>query len=131
MRWSFVSKVPKFAHATSLSTAPNSMDQLVWEPCHRYTVPCQGCSARFLQSCSNVWRMTCFWWQWTHNITVHIIRPLMKCCFEINVKKDPNFCWLPVGNSSEIRVLWKQGNLSADIPSVCPGNLSVPIWLLH
>ena len=28
----------------------------------------------FLQSCSNIWRMTCSWWQLTHDITIHIIR---------------------------------------------------------
>ena len=34
--------------------------------------------------------MTCFWWQLTHDITVHIIRlPLKKGCFEINVEKIP------------------------------------------
>ena len=42
-------------------------------------------------------------------------------------EKDSNLCWLPSGNSSEIRVLWKQGILFADIPSVCRGNLSIPI----
>ena len=62
---------------------------------------------RFLQSSSNLWRITCFWWQLTHDITVHIIRlPSKKDCFEINVKKIPTFA----GNSSEILVLclsWK------------------------
>ena len=47
---------------------------------------------RFLQSCSNVRRMSCFWWQLTHNITFHIIGlSLKKSCFEINMQKrsDP------------------------------------------
>ena len=47
---------------------------------------------RFLQSCSNFWWMTCFWWQLAHNITIHIIRlSLKKGCFEINVEKIPTF----------------------------------------
>ena len=33
--------------------------------------------------------------------------------------KCSNSYWLPFGNSSEIRVLWRQENLSVDIPSVC------------
>ena len=46
---------------------------------------------RFLQSCSNVKRMTCFWWQLAHNIAVHILRlSLKKSCSEINVKKIPS-----------------------------------------
>ena len=45
-------------------------------------------------------------------------------------EKCSNLCWLPFASSSEIGVLWKQGTRSADIPSVCPGNLSVPIWPL-
>ena len=36
---------------------------------------------------------------------------------------------LPSDNSSEIQVLWKQGNPSVSFPSVRLGNLSVPIWL--
>ena len=85
----------------------------------------------FLQSCSNVRRMTCLWWQLTHNITIHTIRlSLKESCLKINANDVPTFCWLPFGNSSEIRVLWKQENPSADSPSVCPGNLSIPIWPL-
>ena len=42
--------------------------------------------------------------------------------------KDPNFCWLPFGNSSEIQVQWKQENLSVGNHSACPGNLAVPTW---
>ena len=44
VQWSFVPRVPKLTRATVLSTARNSIDQLVWEPCHNLTVPCQGCS---------------------------------------------------------------------------------------
>ena len=36
--------VSRFAHATVLSTTRNKIDQLVWEPSHSYTRPCQGCS---------------------------------------------------------------------------------------
>ena len=32
------------AHATVSNTARNSVDRLVWEPCHSYAVPCQGYS---------------------------------------------------------------------------------------
>ena len=47
---------------------------------------------RFLQSCSNVRRMTCFWWQLTHNITAHTIRlSLKESCLKINVKDVPTF----------------------------------------
>ena len=42
-------------------------------------------------------------------------------------EKDSNFCWLPDGSSSEIRVLWKQGNRFVGIPSACPGSLSTLI----
>ena len=36
--------------------------------------------------------MTCFWWQLTHNITVHILRlSLKKGCLKINVEKIPTF----------------------------------------
>ena len=40
-------------------------------------------------------------------------------------EKDPNFCWLPSGNSSEIRVFWNQGKRSVDSLSACPGNLTM------
>ena len=56
------------------------------------------------------WRMACFWWQLTYNITVHIVRLSLKnSCFCDQYAKDPIPCWLPYGNSLEIRVLWKQG----------------------
>ena len=46
---------------------------------------------RFLQSCSNVRRMTCFGWRLTHDITVHIMGlSLKKNRFEINMKKIPS-----------------------------------------
>ena len=42
---------------------------------------------RFLQSCSDVRRMTCFCWQLTHNITTHTIRlSLKESCLKINGK---------------------------------------------
>ena len=70
----------------------------MWEPCHRYAVLRQECRTsmwsivhaicRFLQSCNNTWWMTCFWWQLTYDITIHIIRlSLKEGCSEINVKK--------------------------------------------
>ena len=44
----------------------------------------------FLQSCSNITRMTCFWWQLTHNITIHTIRlSLKESCLKINVTNVP------------------------------------------
>ena len=72
----------------------NSIRRLVWEPCHSYEMPCQECSTsvgrhrschffRFLQSCSNIRWMTCFWWPLTHDITILFL----KGCFEINVEK--------------------------------------------
>ena len=52
--------------------------------CHSYAVLCQGYSTtvgsivlatcRFLQFSSNMWRMICFWWRLTYDITIHIIR---------------------------------------------------------
>ena len=59
--------------------------------------------SKFLQSRSNIRRMTCLWWQVTHNITIHTKRlSLKESCLKINVKKSSKSCWLPVGNSSEI-----------------------------
>ena len=44
------------------------------------------------QSCSNIWWMTCFWWQMTYDIAIHIMRVSLKeGCFEINVEKIPTF----------------------------------------
>ena len=102
VRRPIVPSIPELAHATVSNTVRSNIDHLLWEPCHNHTVPCQGCSTsvevhhhaicRFLQSCSNVWRMTCLWWQLTHNITVHILRlSLKKGCFEINVEKISTF----------------------------------------
>ena len=65
--------------------------------CHVKNVPpASGCIVhaifRFLQSCSNTWRMTCFWWQLTYGMTIHMIRlSLKKGCFEINVEKITTF----------------------------------------
>ena len=39
-----IPSVPKLAHATVSNTARNSIDLLVWEPCHSYAVLCQECS---------------------------------------------------------------------------------------
>ena len=48
--------------------------------------------SRFLQSCSNIRRVTCFWWQLTHNVTVHTMRLLLKeSCLKIIVKNAPTF----------------------------------------
>ena len=39
-----------------------------------------------------MWWMTCFWWQLTYDITIHIIRLyLKKGCFEIKMRKIPTF----------------------------------------
>ena len=42
---------------------------------------------RFLQSCGNIWRMTCFWWQLTYDIRLF----LKEGGFKISVKKIPTF----------------------------------------
>ena len=100
--WSLVPSVSKFVHATVSNTARRSIGQLVWDhaiatQCLVKNVPPASRSivhaiCKFLQSGSNLGRMTCFWWQLTHDIADHIIRlPLKKCCFEINVKKIPTF----------------------------------------
>ena len=91
----------RFAHATASSTTQNSIYHLAWEPYHNYTVPCQECSTSVVghHSCrmqlsstlQQKRRMTCFWRQLTHNITIHISRlSLKEGCFEINVKKIPS-----------------------------------------
>ena len=36
VRWPLVSSVPKLAYATVKNTVRNSIDRLVWEPCHSY-----------------------------------------------------------------------------------------------
>ena len=97
----------RFAHASGLSTLHNSIGQLAWEPCPNCTVLCPKCStsveehihavSKFHQSCSNVRRMTCFWWQLAHNITIHTIRmSLNERCLEIDVKNVPTLagCYL-------------------------------------
>ena len=120
VRWSFVSRVPKIAHATALNTARNTIDQLVWEPCHNYTMPCQGCSTRVgkhhschMQVSSNL--QQCMeddlllvaidaQHHGSHHKTV-----LEEKLSQDQCEKDPNFCLLPSGNSSKIGFLWKQG----------------------
>ena len=63
---------------------------------------------RFLESCRNLRRMACFWWQLTHHITIHIIRlSLKKCCFEINVKNVPSFAACPLATHPKSGSLWK------------------------
>ena len=122
------------------STTRNSIDQIAWEPRHNYTVLCQGCStsvgrhhacrvqvSSVLQQCKED-DLLLVAIDTQHHSSHH------KTVLEGKLSQDQcercsNFCWLPFGNSSEIPVLWKQGNPSADIPSFCPGNLSVPIWL--
>ena len=117
---------------------------IVWEPCHRYAVHCQGyptsvgehrsCHMKFLQSSSNIWRMTCFWWQLTHDITVHIMRlSLEKGCFEINVEKTPTFAGAthPKSRSSRSRRICLQVLLlfvleSSQYPSrLCPEEVAL------
>ena len=78
--------------------------------------------SRFLSSRCNKRRMTCIWWQLTHNITIHtIILFLKESCHKINVTM---FQLL-------LAAIWQLiRNPSVDIPSVCLGNLSIPILLL-
>ena len=78
-----------------LDTTHNNNGQLVSEACHNFKVLCPSRSiihatSSFLQSCSNIRRMTCFWWQLTHNITIHTIRlSLKESCLEIDAKNVP------------------------------------------
>ena len=101
------------------NTARGSVDRLVWKPNKNFAVPCQGCSTSaggiihaicmFLHLCSNMWWMTCFGWQLTHDITVHFTRlSLKKSCFEINVEKIPTFAGCHLATHPELLVLWKQ-----------------------
>ena len=85
---------------------------------------------RFLQSCSNVRRMSCFWWQLTHNITVHIRGlSLKKSCFEIKVEKIPSLACCHLATHAKSGSCGCRRNQSVSIPSAYPGNLSIPIWL--
>ena len=100
-----------------LNTARNTIDQLVWEPCHNYTVPCKGRSTSVgrhhschMQVSAIVCRMTCFWWQLTHNITVHIIRlSLTKSCLKIEVKKIPTFAGCHLATQTKSRSCRSRG----------------------
>ena len=118
----------QIGHTFGLSTTHNNIGELVWESYYNYeelvqNVPPASRSishavCRFLHSRSNVRRMTCFWWQLTHNITTHTVRlSLKEGCLKI-FEKMLQFLPLPCGNSPENQVLWKQANLSADMPFV-------------
>ena len=75
---------------TRLSTTHNHIGQLVSEPHHDYWVlrpkrwpASRGIThaiSRFLQSCSNFRRMTCFWWQLTQNILIHTVDVQCSVC---------------------------------------------------
>ena len=96
--------------------------------------PASGCIVhaicRFLQSRSNIWWMTRFWWQLTHDITIHIIILSLKDgCFEINVEKIPTFagCHLATHPKS-----WSCGRRRIGLLVIflfCLGSLAVPICL--
>ena len=61
--------------------------------------------------------MTRFSWQLTHNITIHTIRLSSKeSCLKINVKMF-QLLLAAIWQLIRIWVLWKQENLSVDIPS--------------
>ena len=97
----FVSRFPQWLYWVQHLTASISS-------CGDHATPTQGlvkdvppawciihAVCRFLQSCSNVKRMTCFGWRLTHDITVHIMGlSLKKNRFEINMKKIPSFAGL-------------------------------------
>ena len=118
----------------------NSIEQLAWEPCHNFTV-LQRCSTSVEGHPSCRMQVSSALQQGkeddlllveidtqhhdSHHKTVIVGRLSFVQC-----EKCSNFCWVPFDNSFEIRVLWKQGNRSADAPFACPGNLSVSIWPL-
>ena len=104
----------QFACTFGLSTTHHNINigQLAWEPYHNYTVLWQKCStsvlghhsaiSKFLQSCSNIRRMTCFWWKLTHNSTIHTRRlSLKESCLEMNVKHVPTFAGCQVAPHPE------------------------------
>ena len=104
MRWSFVPSVPKLAHATVSNTARDSIDRLVWEPCHSYAVPCQGYSTSVGRHHSCHMQVSSVLQQYLaddlllvaidtrHHDSHHkTALPLKKGCFEINAKKIPTF----------------------------------------
>ena len=133
--------VSRFAHATVLSRTRNSIDQLAWETCHNYTVPCQRYPTSVWEPHSCHMQVSSILQQCMEDDLVLVVGDIQhhgshhKIVLEGKLfwdqyEKDPIFCWLPCGNSSEIWVLWKQGNQSVSILSVCLGNLSIPIWSL-
>ena len=133
VRWSLVSRVPKFAHATVLNTARNNMGRhaKATQCLVKDVPPASGGIVHAICRFSSIWqqcmeeelRLVAIDKQHhgSHHKTVLEERLSRDHC-----EKDPNFCWLPSGNSSEIRVFWNQVKRSVDTHSASPGNLSMP-----
>ena len=110
-----------------------NIGQLVWESCNSYAVPCQECSnsVEEYHSCHKQVSVVLQRYKEDDMLLVAIDTKHHDTHHKtVLCQKCSNSCWLPFGNSSGIRVSWKQVNLSVDIRSVCLGNLSVPIILL-
>ena len=87
-----------FSNAASASVRTRGFFEMMLVSCHCVEL------CKFLQSWRNTRRMTCFWWQLTHNITSHTIRlSLKESCLKINVKNVPTLagCHLATHSKSE------------------------------
>ena len=139
VRWPLVSSVLQLVCATAGKTVRNSIGRLVCEPCRGYAVVRQECS-------TSVWRHRSCHMQVSSVLQQYMVDDLLQVAIDIRLLyshqkivfegrlfwdqcgTDPNFCWLPFGNSSEILVLWTQENRFVRNLSVYLGNLAVPIW---
>ena len=132
----FVPSVPELAHATVSNTVRGNIDQLVWEPCHNYAVPCQVCSTSVWGHSSCHMQVSSILQQYmvddlllvaidTRHHDSHHKTVLEGRLFGINVKKIPTFAGCHL--ATHLLVLWKQGNRFAGNPSACLGNFAVPI----
>ena len=59
--------------------------------CHQRRRGIVHAKCRFLQSCSNIWRMTCFWWQLTPHHGSHHKAALEERLFWDQCEKIPTF----------------------------------------
>ena len=115
VRWPFVSSVPEHAHATVLNTVRCNIDQLVWESYHKCVVPFQECSTivevhhSYHMQVSSILQMymvdgLLLVAVGTQHHDSHHKTVLEEWLFWDQCGKDPNFCQLPSGSSSEIQV---------------------------
>ena len=121
-----------------LSTTHNNIYQLAWEPDQNYQVLCQGCSTSVKAHHSCHKEDPSILQQYKEGDVLLVALDTLhhdshyKTVLEGKLPSDQNenvpiLTGCHLANSSDIQDLWKQGNLSVEIPSVCLGNLSIPI----